>query len=71
MTNVISQLNNSTKSKFSDDHASEKVINEKRKRAAIINSRKKVKTEVQIEERSVMKTPRQTLKEDFKDAHAL
>ena len=43
MTNVISQVNNSIKRKFSDNHTCAKVINEKSKKAARINFRKQVK----------------------------
>ena len=45
--------------------------NENRKNAAKINSKEQAKTEAQTEERILMKNPRETLKEEFKDAHAL
>ena len=58
ITNVISQVNNSTKRKLSENHDSTKVINENRRKDAKINSRKQAKTEAQIEDIIVMKTPR-------------
>ena len=71
MTSVISQVNYSTKRKLSDDHASEKVINENKKKASRISPRKQLKNEAQTEERIAIKTPREMLKEEFKVSYVL
>ena len=55
VTNGISQVDKSAKRRFGCDHASAKIINEDRKKAARINSRDQVKIEVQAEDRNLMK----------------
>ena len=57
MTNFIIQVNNSTKIRFGEDHASTKITNEYRKNVARINSRDQVKIEVKDKEIHVIKTP--------------
>ena len=52
-------------------HPSTKIINEDRKKVARINFRDQVKIEVQAEDVNAMKTLREMLKEECRDAHAM
>ena len=71
INNVIKDVNEKTKRKFKESYVSRKITNDKQKKEERDDRRKEHKMIIENEERKVMPTACELLKQEYKDTHNL
>jgi len=68
---IIEEVKNKSKRKWGSNHVNKKAATSDRKKSARISTCERIKSEIELELRTIMKTTRELLKDDYKNAHAM